>query len=137
MDERLAELVWDRAGAACEYCRLPADFHPGPFEIEHVIPKQHGGKTTPGNLALACLRCNRHKGPNLAGFDPATSRRKLIRRFNPRRHLSGWHFRWDGPILRGRTAIGRATIEVLAMNEATRVELRGELLEEGVSFLDD
>ena len=24
------------------------------------------------NLALACAHCNRHKGPNLAGFDPET-----------------------------------------------------------------
>src|SRR6516162_1934466 len=69
MDEALIEAVRRRAGAVCEYCRLPEAFHPGPFEVEHIIPSQHGGPTALGNLAYACLHCNRHKGPNLAGID--------------------------------------------------------------------
>jgi 5-methylcytosine-specific restriction endonuclease McrA len=97
MDEALAEMIRRRAGGICEYCRLPEALHPAPFEIEHVIPRQHGGSTTPSNLAYACLHCNRHKGPNLAGIDQATSRTKLVRLFNPRRHKWGHHFRWDGP----------------------------------------
>ncbi len=34
------------------------------------------------NLALACLRCNRHKGPNVGSFDPLTG--QLTPFFNPR-----------------------------------------------------
>jgi hypothetical protein len=132
MDERLAAAVRLRAGHACEYCRLPDAYHPGPFEFEHIIAQQHGGPTALGNLAYACLHCNRHKGPNLAGIDRITSRTKLVRLFNPRRHKWGRHFRWDGPYLVGRTPIGRVTVTVLALNDPVRVALREELIEERV-----
>jgi hypothetical protein len=132
VDEQLAGAVRRRAGFAGEYCRLPEALHPGPFEVEHVIPRQHGGGTVVGNLAYACLRCNRHKGPNLAGIDRATSRTKLVRLFNPRRHRWAYHFHWDGPYLVGRTPIGRVSVEVLAMNDPVRVVLRETLIAEGV-----
>ncbi len=121
-----------RANGACEYCRLPDEYHPGPFEVEHVLPVQHGGTDAPGNLAYACLRCNRHKGPNIAGVDRQTSRTRLVRLFNPRRHRWNYHFRWDGPRVVGRTPIGRVTVRLLAMNDPVRVALREELIEEGV-----
>jgi hypothetical protein len=132
MDESLARAVRQRAGFACEYCRLPADLHPIPFEIEHIIPKQHGGGTLLSNLAYSCLHCNRHKGPNLAGIDHRGSRRKLVSLFNPRRHQWKHHFLWEGPYLVGRTAIGRVTINVLAMNDSLRVAVRAALIEEGL-----
>jgi hypothetical protein len=132
MDESLIEAVLHRAGHACEYCLLPQSLHPGPYEVEHVIPKQHGGRTVLSNLAYACLHCNRHKGPNLSGIDYATSRTQLVRLFNPRRHKWSRHFRWDGPLLIGRTPIGRVTVHVLAMNDPIRVALRQELTEEGL-----
>ena len=84
MDETLAQQVRVRAGHRCEYCRLPESLYAGPFEIEHVIAKQHGGPTSPGSLANACLRCNKKKGPNLSGIDRQTSRTRLVRVFNPR-----------------------------------------------------
>ncbi|MBI5773252.1 MAG: HNH endonuclease [Verrucomicrobia bacterium] len=40
------------------------------FQLDHNVPEQHGGPSTPENLAWACPRCNKHKGPNLAGLDP-------------------------------------------------------------------
>src|ERR1700677_2788705 len=132
VDEVLAALVRDRANYRCEYCALPDTCHPGTFELEHIIARQHSGPTTLNNLAYACLHCNRHKGPNLAGIDRLTSRTKLVRIFNPRRHKWATHFRWDGPYLTGRTPIGRVTIEILAMNDPVRVTLREELIEEGV-----
>lgn len=132
MDEVLASRIRQRANSTCEYCGLPQSLHPGPFEVEHIIPKQHGGSTTPGNLAFACLHCNRHKGPNLAGIDRPTSRTKLVRLFNPRRHRWPYHFRWGGPRVVGRTPIGRVTVAVLAMNDPIRVALREELIDEGV-----
>jgi hypothetical protein len=131
MDEELIEAVRSRAGYACEYCRLPEALHPGPFEVEHIIARQHGGPTVLSNLAYSCLHCNRHKGPNLAGIDVATSRTKLVRLFNPRQHKWERHFRWDGPRLIGRTPIGRVTVHVLAMNDPVRVALRQELIDEG------
>ena len=131
MDESLAEEVRDRASSACEYCKLPAVVYSEPFEIEHILPKQHGGRTVSGNLAYSCLHCNRHKGSNLAGIDRLTSPTKLVRLFHPRRHKWDRHFRWDGPYLVGRTPIGRVTVAVLNMNDLTRVELRAALISEG------
>jgi hypothetical protein len=135
MDELLAQEVRERAGGICEYCHLPQDVHAIPFEIDHIIARQHGGKTILSNLALSCLNCNAHKGPNISGLDPVTSRTKLVHLFNPRRHKWGhhWghHFRWDGPQLVGKTAVGRATIRVLAMNAPDVLRLRQMLIEEG------
>ena len=82
------------------------------------------------NLALACFACNNHKGTNLSGLDPQTG--ELTRLFHPRRDEWNEHFRWDRAWLVGRTAIGRATVEVLAINLPHRWELRAALLEEGV-----
>jgi hypothetical protein len=127
----LAVQVRRRAGHTCEYCRLPESLYAGPFEIEHVIAKQHGGPTSLANLANACLRCNKHKGPNLAGIDRRTSRTKLVRIFNPRRHKWSAHFRWEGAVIVGRTAIGRVTVQLLAMNDPLRVALRQSLMDEG------
>jgi hypothetical protein len=52
--------------------------------------------------------------------------------FNPRRHNWRHHFRWQGPVLVGRTPIGRATVIVLEINLPYRVALRQSLIDEGV-----
>ena len=129
MDESLVREIWQRAGNACEYCRIPQASYPAPFEIDHIIARQHGGDTVLGNLALSCLHCNGHKGPNLTGLDPRT--RKLTTLFNPRRHKWERHFRWKGPWMVGRTPIGRVTIHVLAMNDPYLLGLRAALVQEG------
>jgi len=130
MDDALVQLVRLRAGYVCEYCRIPMIFYPTVvFPIDHIIARQHGGPTVPGNLALSCLHCNSFKGPNIAGIDPKT--KKLARLFNPRRHKWAKHFGWDGPQIVGLTAIGRVTVMVLAMNEPEAVEVREALMDEG------
>jgi hypothetical protein len=77
-----------------------------------------------------CVFCNFQKGPNIAGYDPES--RKLTRLFNPRRQRWRAHFRWEGPTLVGKTAVGRTTLDVLAMNHPDRVELRRLLIEAGL-----
>lgn len=130
MDESLAQEVRRRANHACEYCRMPQRFYPTvPFPIDHIIARQHGGPTILTNLALSCLHCNSHKGPNIAGIDPKN--KKLTKLFHPRRHKWDRHFRWNGPYMPGRTAVGRVTVDVLAMNEDEVIEVRAALLEEG------
>jgi hypothetical protein len=119
--------VWQRALGRCEYCRLHQDYEPFyRFHVEHIIAKQHGGSEQLNNLALACHHWNHRKGTNLAGIDPHTGR--IVSLFHPRRQ--GWkrHFRLAGVRLLGRTACGRATVVVLAMNAHDRVELRKEML---------
>jgi hypothetical protein len=56
----------------------------------------------------------------------------IAKLFHPRRHDWSHHFRWDGPVLVGRTAIGRATIAVLQMNDPDALNDRDALLEEGL-----
>ena len=103
--------VRQRAESRCEYCNLPASIYPLPFHVDHIIARKHGGDTTIDNLALACLHCNRHKGPNIAGRDVATG--DLVRLFHPRQDRWSDHFAWSGAELVGRTPIGRITIHVL------------------------
>lgn len=69
-------------------------------------------------------------GPNLTVIDPETN--KLTRLFNPRRHRWSTHFRWGQAVLIGKTAVGRTTIEVLAMNDPDRIALRQELMNQGL-----
>ncbi|QEL13560.1 HNH endonuclease [Limnoglobus roseus] len=132
MDEATARFVRERAGFRCEYCLLPERHVRLPFEIEHVVARQHGGTDALGNLAFACLHCNKRKGPNLTGLDRVAARAKIVRLFHPRHHSWGYHFSLLGPRIVGRTAIGRVTVDVLAMNEPLLVLLREELIEEGL-----
>lgn len=129
MNLTLIRQVFERAGGLCEYCRLPAEFFPLTFHVDHITPRQHGGSTEWDNLALACLHCNRHKGPNLAGLDPISG--ELARLFDPRRDLWVEHFEWLGTDLVGRTAIGRATVRVLAINAPDFRSVRESLRREG------
>ncbi|HEY3742908.1 MAG TPA: hypothetical protein VGL53_23840 [Bryobacteraceae bacterium] len=57
--------------------------------------------------------------------------RQMAVLFHPRR--DGWHdhFQLEGARIAGTTATGRATVQVLAMNDSRRVELREELIGRG------
>jgi hypothetical protein len=130
MAHPLLEPVRTRAGGVCEYCHMPEAYSVGPFSVEHVIARQHGGGDQPDNLAYACDRCNLHKGPNIAGLDPDTG--QLTRLFHPRTDSWADHFEWSGHILVGRTAVGRTTVRVLAMNHPVTRAVRAALMAEGV-----
>ncbi len=128
MNRELSRFVRERAGYRCEYCCLPESSFPLHFQIDHVRAEKHGGETMENNLALACTHCNRHKGPNIAGFDAETG--QTIRLFSPRSDIWEEHFAVDGPRIVGITAIGRATVGVLEMNKADRLLVRTALLRE-------
>ena len=126
----LHRLVTERAGDCCEYCRMSQVFDPATFEIDHIIPQKMDGETTEANLALACFKCNNHKGPNIAAIDPATGEKVFL--FDPRKSQWSDHFKWDGPFLEGVTAEGRATVALLQINDGHRVAHRQQLITEGV-----
>lgn len=130
MERDLEDLVWQRARDRCEYCRILQATDRLPFQIDHIIARKHRGLTRANNLCLSCFACNNHKGPNVAGVDPKTN--KVVPLFNPRRHKWHTHFRWNGPILIGRTPIGRATVTVLEINLDYRIDFRQGLIDEGV-----
>ena len=133
MNRDLAQSVRERAVERCEYCHIRESALQLRFQIDHIIAEQHGGETALENLAFACPRCNRYKGPNIAGVDSQSG--QLVRLFNPR--TDDWieHFQLVGHRLVGHTAIGRATVQVLAMNAEELVSFRMALLQAGVSFL--
>ena len=81
----LRRLVAERAHHRCEYCGIPEAVTLGPHEPDHIIGEQHGGETTQENLAYACFRCNRFKGPNIATLDPQTQLTATL--CNPRLQL--------------------------------------------------
>lgn len=123
------QLVRQRAENRCEYCRTRQEDEPFvTYQLEHVIPKQHGGPDDEANLALACPQCNLHKGPNLSGIDPETGAIEPL--FHPRRQVWDDHFEAQGPYIFGKTPAGRATVRVLAMNDDARIDLRREALDE-------
>ncbi|WP_437282872.1 HNH endonuclease signature motif containing protein [Sorangium sp. So ce375] len=130
MDAALVASVTRRAHAACEYCQLPQAVSSIPFEIDHIIAQKHGGPTVLENLGLACFYCNSHKGPNIAGIDPESGR--IVRLYHPRKDRWNKHFHWDGPVLVGLSAVGRATLAVLVINHPDAVTLRASLIDEGL-----
>lgn len=128
MDAAAKRLVRQRARNFCEYCRLHQDHSPlATLQIEHVIPRKHGGGDETENLALACIDCNLAKSSNIAGRDPETA--TLTRLFHPR--IDKWddHFSLDGIHIAGKTTIGWTTIYVLNMNSDYQLELRAAIRE--------
>lgn len=118
-----------RAGGSCEYCGIGDDAVLAPHEPDHVIGEQHGGETTLDNLAYACFRCNRFKGPNIATHDPVTG--GLVPLFDPRQDRWLDHFRLDGVEIVPLTPVGRGTAWLLRFNDEQRLLLRTELLRQG------
>ncbi len=121
-----------RARDRCEYCLIPQVLFDRRFHIEHIVAKQHGGRTTIDNLALACWQCNLKKGPNLSAIDPGTG--ELCRLFHPRLDIWKGHFafhEFGSPGIRveiiGLTPVGRATVRLLELNEELRQVLRYEI----------
>jgi hypothetical protein len=133
MDAATRNLVRNRAGNRCEYCRMPQHATPlVPFHVEHIVARQHEVDDRPENLALACDRCNAYKGPNLSSMDPDSG--EIVRLFHPRQDVWEDHFAFHGPVIVGLTATGRATARLLEVNAQRRVELRQELLALGETF---
>ena len=58
IDAAARNLVRIRADNRCEYCLLRQEYSDDIHHVEHIVAKQHGGSDDPGNLALACHRCN-------------------------------------------------------------------------------
>ena len=125
----LRRLVSERANNCCEYCLLPQWAVVHKHEPDHIIPLQHEGKSEENNLALACMRCNRYKGPNVGAFDPMTG--QLVALFNPRLHKWADHFMLEGATLRALTAEARVTIKLLRLNDEDHVTERRRLLDSG------
>lgn len=55
--------VFDRDKYQCQYCgkKLPSE----ELNLDHVIPRHYGGKTTWENIVCSCVKCNSRKANRL------------------------------------------------------------------------
>jgi 5-methylcytosine-specific restriction endonuclease McrA len=107
--------IYARDDNTCQYCGL--QLHRSQLNLDHVIPRTLGGRTSWENIVCSCIECNLHKG----GRTPEQARMKLIR--TPVRP------RWT-PFFRGNTrkASYREWLPFLSLADASywNVELNEE-----------
>jgi hypothetical protein len=120
------------AGYRCGYCRISQNLLSIALTIEHILPLKLGGTDDEYNLWLSCVTCNGFKRAQHRVRDPQTGR--LVVLFNPRRQKWPRHFQWtDGGLrIRGRTAVGRATVVALKLNDDIHVTARRFWIDAGV-----
>ncbi len=94
--------VFARDKFTCQYCGVRP--HRSELNLDHVIPRSLGGKTSWENVVCSCVECNRQKG----GRTPEQARLRLLRRpsrprFSPLVNLVSTHACHDQwhPFLRG------------------------------------
>ncbi|WP_221394428.1 HNH endonuclease [Dyadobacter sp. NIV53] len=101
----------------CEYCLIrESDTYFG-CEIDHIISVKHGGKSQVGNLAFACMICNRFKGSDLGSL---TDEGILVRFYNPRTDDWKEHFKIQSNEIIPLTNIGMVTVRIFKFNEIAR-----------------
>jgi len=112
IDRRVREAAKD----SCGYCLSPQWLVMARLEIEHIVPVVLGGTNDESNLWLSCPLCNRAKAGRNTAVDPSTNAVESL--FNPRMQRWGDHFCWspDGLRIVGTTAIGRATVRALHLD---------------------
>jgi hypothetical protein len=114
--QKLRQQIIRAAQGRCEYCLTLQEMTMATFHLDHIIPRSKGGTTAFENLCLSCPFCNEFKSEQWQARDPITKR--IVRLFNPRRDRWSKHFQWseDGTQIIGLSTSGRATIDVLRMN---------------------
>lgn len=125
----LRRLVIERAGNRCEYCRIHQEDAGSRHQVDHIVAEKHGGQTTPENLALSCLPCNRRKASDIGAIDPESG--QFVRLFDPRYQNWPDHFQFSSQEIAGLTNVGRATVEFLQLNSPERLQERAELVRLG------
>lgn len=118
-----------RAQGRCEYCRMHQSLQGATFHVEHVIPRSRGGSTELENLAWACPSCNLHKSDRIEVTSSdltlsPTKKPSKISLFHPRRDNWADHFCWEGYSMIALTTVGRATIEIMGLNDPRRIRIR-------------
>jgi HNH endonuclease len=125
----LRRLVAARADRLCEYCLIAEDDTVFGCAVDHVISEKHGGPTEEGNLAYACVFCNRAEGSDIGSLDWVSG--EFVRFFNPRTDRWTDHFVLAADRIEPQTPFGRATARILNFNSMERVLERAALREVG------
>jgi hypothetical protein len=131
ISENVKQRVRQRAGNRCEYCLCHQDYVMGWLQIDHVIPTVKDGSDDEDNLCLACEFCNQYKWTKTDGVDPQSG--QWVPLFDPRRQNWADHFSWSksGAEIIGLTAIGRATVIALRLNNALAITVRQNWINAG------
>lgn len=79
------------------------------------------------NLAWSCFRCNTTKAGDIASYDDETD--QLTPLYNPRTQEWNQHFEMDGPLIFGKTPVGRVTVRLLQMNTQNQIDTRQSLID--------
>ena len=79
--------IYTRDKYRCQYCGRQAS--KAELNIDHLVPRSRGGRSTWENVVVACIPCNRHKADRL----PTEAGMSLIRepqrpRWNPAMNLT-------------------------------------------------
>jgi len=92
--------IYVRDHHTCQYCGR--GFGRVDLNLDHVIPRSQGGRTSWENVVCSCVRCNRRKG----GRTPEEAGMRLIRRpakprWTPMAGFAGWRHTYPewGPFL--------------------------------------
>lgn len=131
LSRKLRPLVAAQAKHRCGYCQIQEVVSGIPLTVEHIHPLALGGNDEEDNLWLSCRLCNEAKGMLVDYPDPKTS--TVIPLFNPRTQKWSEHFAWsvDNTKIIGKTAIGRATVAALSLNDEFRIRSRALWIEAG------
>ena len=123
-NQKIRQLVTDRAFGCCEYCMSQEKYASQSFSLEHIFPVVLGGETDVENLSLACQGCNNFKFTKVTALDSETN--TIVRIFNPRQDKWTEHFGWNDhfTIIVGITSIGRATVKALQLNRDNLINQR-------------
>ena len=99
--------------------------------VDHIVPVSAAGETVAENLCLSCVSCNSFKLNFQTGFDTESQRESRL--YHPRGDSWEEHFRWsdDSSEIIGLTAIGRATVNRLKMNQPRMLIARREWKKSG------
>ena len=129
--EAVRDRIRQQAGHRCGYCQSRQELVPVIFEVEHIRPLARDGTDDEDNLWLSCRTCNLHKSDQIEAADPLTG--EMILLFNPRHQNWAEHFRWSGAGTEviGKTAIGRATVVALQLNNPIMLTTRRMWIQAG------
>jgi len=127
-NEYIKKPLLESSNNKCAYCECPLTSDSNYMEVEHFEDK----KTNPDkvvlweNLLPACKKCNGAKSTHDTSAEP------IVNPYldEPRQHLAMHRFR-----LRGKTAKGKSTIEVVSLNHSSRLVMGRFLIGEKLAEL--
>jgi len=81
-NSKISKILRERDGDRCHYCSNVMVFdgknHHGSATVEHLKRKVDGGGSSPRDLVLACMACNRIRGLIDAGWLPKYRTKKSV-----------------------------------------------------------